>query len=69
MELFLFFTSLLQRFSFKPEESIDKIDLEVNFGLVLYPKPYKLRAIPKWWILLKNKGKYSTVESANLNKF
>ncbi|XP_028818306.1 cytochrome P450 2J2-like [Denticeps clupeoides] len=46
MELFLFFTSLLQRFSFSPPEG-EEPSLEFRLGATLCPKPYKLCAVPR----------------------
>ncbi|XP_062411729.1 cytochrome P450 2J2-like [Sardina pilchardus] len=46
MELFLFFSSLLQRFSFSPSEGVEP-SLEFELGSVLGPKPYQLRAVPR----------------------
>ncbi|XP_034386036.1 cytochrome P450 2J1-like [Cyclopterus lumpus] len=46
MELFLFFTSLLQRFSFSPPAG-EKPGLEFKLGATLCPKPYRLRAAPR----------------------
>ncbi|XP_005795629.1 cytochrome P450 2J2-like [Xiphophorus maculatus] len=41
MELFLFFTSLLQRFKFSPPPG-EKPSLEYKLGATHYPKPYRL---------------------------
>ncbi|XP_043985902.1 cytochrome P450 2K4, partial [Gambusia affinis] len=41
MELFLFFTSLLQRFTFSPPPG-EKPSLEYKLGATHYPKPYRL---------------------------
>ncbi|KAM4631939.1 cytochrome P450 2K1-like [Discoglossus pictus] len=48
MELFLFFTGLLQRFSFRPPAGTTKEDLDLTSdgGFVLKPKPYVLCAVP-----------------------
>ncbi|XP_028817001.1 cytochrome P450 2J2-like [Denticeps clupeoides] len=46
MELFLFFTALLQRFSFAPPEGV-KPTLEYTVGFTHCPKPYELCAIPR----------------------
>ncbi|XP_060921608.1 cytochrome P450 2K1-like [Labrus mixtus] len=49
MELFLFFTSLLQHFSFTPPPGVkeDELDLTQNVGLILSPSPHKLCAISR----------------------
>ncbi|XP_023120247.1 cytochrome P450 2J4-like isoform X1 [Amphiprion ocellaris] len=46
MELFLFFTSFLQRFSFSAPAG-EKPSLEYKLGLTLCPKPYRLCATPR----------------------
>ncbi|KAM4631944.1 cytochrome P450 2K1-like isoform 1-T1 [Discoglossus pictus] len=50
MELFLFFTGLLQKFTFRPPVGITKEDLHLtaDVGFVLFPKPYELCAIPNY---------------------
>lgn len=49
MELFLFFTSLLQRFSFHPPPGVSNSDLDlspaISFNVI--PKPYKLCAVAR----------------------
>ncbi|XP_043090082.1 cytochrome P450 2K1 [Puntigrus tetrazona] len=49
MELFLFFTSLLQRFRFAPPPGVseDDLDLTPSIGFILYPAPHKLCAIKR----------------------
>ncbi|XP_066283978.1 cytochrome P450 2U1-like [Branchiostoma lanceolatum] len=47
MELFLFLTSLLQRFTFKLPEGAPEPDLSGDIGITLLPKPYKLQAFPR----------------------
>ncbi|XP_058039077.1 cytochrome P450 2K6-like [Ahaetulla prasina] len=49
MELFLFFTSLLQRFTFQPPPGISKEDLDLTpaIGFTAPPTPYKLCALPR----------------------
>ena len=49
MELFLFFTSLLQRFRFTspPGVTEDELDLTPLLGLALTPTPHKLCAQPR----------------------
>lgn len=44
MELFLFFTSLLQRFSFSMADG-EQPSLDFQLGGARCPKPYRLRAI------------------------
>jgi len=46
MELFLYFTSMLQRFSFESVEGED-LDFDCEFTIVLEPKTKLLRAIPR----------------------
>ncbi|XP_041862599.1 cytochrome P450 2J5-like [Melanotaenia boesemani] len=46
MELFLFFTSLLQRFSFSAPQG-DQLSLEFKLGGTRCPKPYRLCALPR----------------------
>ncbi|KAJ8388418.1 hypothetical protein AAFF_G00132940 [Aldrovandia affinis] len=46
MELFLFFTALLQRFTFSPPPGVEP-SLEFRLGITHCPKPYKLCAIPR----------------------
>uniref|UniRef100_A0A8C6V4R0 Uncharacterized protein n=1 Tax=Naja naja TaxID=35670 RepID=A0A8C6V4R0_NAJNA len=48
MELFLFFTSLLQKFTFQPPPGISKNDLDLTpaIGFTTPPIPYKTCAIP-----------------------
>uniref|UniRef100_A0A3P9NF36 Uncharacterized protein n=1 Tax=Poecilia reticulata TaxID=8081 RepID=A0A3P9NF36_POERE len=46
MELFLFFTSLLQRFTFSSPPG-EKPSLEFKLGLTRCPKPYRLCAVPR----------------------
>uniref|UniRef100_A0A8C4TH64 Cytochrome P450, family 2, subfamily V, polypeptide 1 n=1 Tax=Erpetoichthys calabaricus TaxID=27687 RepID=A0A8C4TH64_ERPCA len=46
MELFLFFTSLLQRFTFQPPEGVEPT-LDFQMGLTRVPVLYNIRAIPR----------------------
>ncbi|XP_028666619.1 cytochrome P450 2J4-like [Erpetoichthys calabaricus] len=46
MELFLFFTSLLQKFTFQPPEGVEPT-LDFQQGLTRVPVPYKICAIPR----------------------
>ncbi|KAA8590055.1 hypothetical protein FQN60_013420 [Etheostoma spectabile] len=46
MELFLFFTCLLQRFSFSAPAG-EPPTLEFKLGGTLCPKPYRLCAVPR----------------------
>uniref|UniRef100_A0A3Q2PJ91 Cytochrome P450 2K1 n=1 Tax=Fundulus heteroclitus TaxID=8078 RepID=A0A3Q2PJ91_FUNHE len=48
MELFIFFTTLLQHFRFTPAPGVkeEELDLSPNIGATLSPKPHKLCAIP-----------------------
>uniref|UniRef100_A0A8C9SFB6 Cytochrome P450 2J2-like n=1 Tax=Scleropages formosus TaxID=113540 RepID=A0A8C9SFB6_SCLFO len=46
MELFLFFTSLLQQFTFSPPPGVEPT-LESKVGATHSPKPYKLCAVPR----------------------
>ncbi|XP_068565183.1 cytochrome P450 2K1-like [Cebidichthys violaceus] len=47
MELFIFFTSLLQNFRFTPPPGVseDELDLTPRMGLTLNPSPHKLCAV------------------------
>uniref|UniRef100_A0A8C8S2V8 CP2K6 protein n=1 Tax=Pelusios castaneus TaxID=367368 RepID=A0A8C8S2V8_9SAUR len=49
MELFLFFTSLLQRFTFHPPPGVTRtaLDLTPAIGLITTPEPYKICAEPR----------------------
>ncbi|XP_078591227.1 cytochrome P450 2U1-like [Branchiostoma floridae x Branchiostoma japonicum] len=47
MELFLFLTSLLQKFTFKLPEGAPVPDMSGEIGVTLLPKPYKLQAISR----------------------
>uniref|UniRef100_A0A3B4U9M0 Cytochrome P450 2K1-like n=1 Tax=Seriola dumerili TaxID=41447 RepID=A0A3B4U9M0_SERDU len=49
MELFLFFTSLLQRFRFTPPPGVteDELDLTAAVGFTLPPSPHKLCAVSR----------------------
>ncbi|NXF32821.1 CP2K6 protein, partial [Nyctibius bracteatus] len=49
MELFLFFTSLLQRFTFHPPPgvSISDLDLSPSIGITIPPVPYEVCAVPR----------------------
>ncbi|KAL6476341.1 hypothetical protein MHYP_G00148400 [Metynnis hypsauchen] len=49
MELFLFFTSLLQHFRFTPPPGIseDQLDLTPSVGFILNPSPHKLCAVSR----------------------
>uniref|UniRef100_A0A8B9JR42 Cytochrome P450, family 2, subfamily V, polypeptide 1 n=1 Tax=Astyanax mexicanus TaxID=7994 RepID=A0A8B9JR42_ASTMX len=46
MELFIFFTSLLQAFTFSPPAG-SKSTLDFEFSVTLNPKPFKMNAIPR----------------------
>ncbi|XP_051855520.1 cytochrome P450 2J4-like [Antechinus flavipes] len=45
-ELFIFFTSLLQKFTFQPPPNT-QLSLDFRFGLTISPVPYKICAIPR----------------------
>ncbi|NP_001289295.1 cytochrome P450 2K4-like precursor [Phalacrocorax carbo] len=49
MELFLFFTSLLQRFTFRPPPgvSISDLDLSPTFGITIPPVTHEVCAVPR----------------------
>ncbi|XP_078588758.1 cytochrome P450 2U1-like [Branchiostoma floridae x Branchiostoma japonicum] len=47
MELFLFFTTLLQSFTFKPPEDAPPPNADGILGLTLTPHPFQLCAIPR----------------------
>lgn len=48
MELFVFFSTLLQHFRFCPPPGVseDDLDLRPRVGLTLNPSPHKLCAVP-----------------------
>ena len=46
MELFLFLTSLVQRFELQPDNATDIPSIEGTQGLIHSPKPFKIRAVP-----------------------
>ncbi|XP_030054612.1 cytochrome P450 2K6 [Microcaecilia unicolor] len=46
MELFLYFTSLLQKFTFCPPPGVTNLDLTPAFGLTTPPMPYLVCAVP-----------------------
>ncbi|RXN24292.1 Cytochrome family subfamily polypeptide 24 [Labeo rohita] len=46
MELFLFFSSLLQRFTFSPPAGVEP-SLDFKLGATHCPKPYELCAVPR----------------------
>ncbi|XP_060087019.1 cytochrome P450 2K6-like [Heteronotia binoei] len=50
MELFLFFTSLLQRFTFQPAPGMSKEDLDLSYavGLSGAPVPYNFCVLPRY---------------------
>ena len=46
VEIFLFFTSLLQKFTFQaPPDTI--LDLKFTHGMTLAPQPYMICAVPR----------------------
>ncbi|XP_078703606.1 cytochrome P450 2U1-like [Branchiostoma floridae x Branchiostoma belcheri] len=47
MELFLFFSTLLQSFTFRPPEDAPRPTTEGVFGITLKPHPFKLCSIPR----------------------
>nr|KAG5694867.1 hypothetical protein BaRGS_028795 [Batillaria attramentaria] len=48
MELFLYITSLIQRFKFLPPENGQLPPTETDLGIVVSNRPFKLRAIPRF---------------------
>uniref|UniRef100_A0A8D0H969 Cytochrome P450 family 2 subfamily AB member 18 n=1 Tax=Sphenodon punctatus TaxID=8508 RepID=A0A8D0H969_SPHPU len=46
-ELFIFFSNLLRAFSLRLPEGVKEINTEPDYGGVLQPFPYKLRALPR----------------------
>ncbi|MBN3313987.1 CP2J2 protein, partial [Atractosteus spatula] len=46
MELFMFFTSFLQKFTFCAPQGVD-VSLEAQMGFTLSPRPFKICAIPR----------------------
>ncbi|XP_029473195.1 cytochrome P450 2J5-like [Rhinatrema bivittatum] len=46
-ELFIFFCSLLQAFTFQLPDGVKKISLDYIFGATLKPYPYKICAVPR----------------------
>ena len=55
-ELFIFFTSLLQKFTFMPPEN-EKLSLKFRASLTSSPASYRLCAIPRAWNCPEGKGK------------
>ncbi|KAJ8362811.1 hypothetical protein SKAU_G00116420 [Synaphobranchus kaupii] len=49
MEVFLFFTLLLQRFRFSPALGVseDELDLTPSVGFTLHPSPHQLCAVSR----------------------
>ncbi|KAK2490451.1 hypothetical protein MC885_004049, partial [Smutsia gigantea] len=47
MELFLFFTSLMQKFTFQPPPGVSHLDLDLtpDTGFTAQPRPHKIRAL------------------------
>ncbi|XP_077204030.1 uncharacterized protein LOC143842760 [Paroedura picta] len=48
IEIFIFFTTLLQAFTFQLPEGVKKLSTEPVVGLSLVPQPYKLCAVPRF---------------------
>lgn len=46
-ELFLFFTTLLQRFDILPPEGQDRVECREIYVVTLYPTPFEVRMIPR----------------------
>lgn len=47
MELFLFFSSLFQRFKFMPVNPASPPSMEPNFGIITSPQPYEVRILER----------------------
>uniref|UniRef100_A0A8D2HVX9 Uncharacterized protein n=1 Tax=Urocitellus parryii TaxID=9999 RepID=A0A8D2HVX9_UROPR len=49
MELFLFFTSLMQKFTFQPPHGVSHLDLDLtpDIGFTTRPMPHKICALPR----------------------
>ena len=47
MELFVFLSRMLHKFTFVPEEGQDPLQLKPLISLVQYPAPYKIRAVKR----------------------
>ncbi|XP_051008631.1 cytochrome P450 2K6-like [Acomys russatus] len=49
MELFLFFTSLMQKFTFQPPPGVSHLDLDLtpDIGFTIQPRPHKICALPR----------------------
>ncbi|KGL85739.1 Vitamin D(3) 25-hydroxylase, partial [Tinamus guttatus] len=47
MELFIFFTTLLQKFTFVLPEDQPKPREDRYFSLTCFPQPYQIRALPR----------------------
>ncbi|XP_031540203.2 cytochrome P450 2J2-like [Vicugna pacos] len=45
-ELFIFFTSLVQKFTFRPPDN-EKLSLKFRMGLTISPVPYRICAVPR----------------------
>jgi len=46
-ELFLYLTSMVQRFQFTSKDENTLTDLQGNFGLTNMPKPYEIHALKR----------------------
>lgn len=54
MELFLYITSLVQRFEFLPPEGESPHLIKGSFGVTHSPESFKMRAIPRTWFLYQD---------------
>ncbi|KAL8188143.1 UNVERIFIED_CONTAM: hypothetical protein K2H54_062133 [Gekko kuhli] len=48
IELFIFFTSLLRALTFQLPEGVEELSKEPIVGVSVTPRPYKLRAVPRF---------------------
>ncbi|KAI8511028.1 hypothetical protein Bbelb_119440 [Branchiostoma belcheri] len=66
MELFLFFSTLLQSCTFQPPEDAPGPTTEGGFGLTLKPHPFKLCAIPQTGKPIQHQGQGKLCRSVSM---
>ncbi|XP_078503735.1 cytochrome P450 2K1-like [Lissotriton helveticus] len=48
MELFIFFTNLLQKFTFSPPADVTNVDISPGFGFTIPPLPHRMCAVSRY---------------------